>query len=216
MPRSVPMVQIVTDLASLPQGIRNHISQRMIERRISPEANRAYLMWRSSNPRAPFGEDWFKDFGSFILVGKGDKPLSVLKEGMRPHGRRLAKRRIMFKSALLQRTASDSEALYMALLDAIEPEDSDNIYSFNRKAVESISLKKLLFRAFESVSKSGVNITPEMLFKWVNSRKIIQNIAPGNKVLTIALATLFHCSIGDPLKYAFERAKEDSSKSGVL
>jgi hypothetical protein len=110
MPRSVPMVQINTDLANLPPGIMAHIKLRTEERKINPSDTVAFRHWCTSRPRVQQGEDWYKDFGSFILVGHDVNPKSVLSAGMRPYGRKLASESqgrgiSMFKTALLKSAA---------------------------------------------------------------------------------------------------------------
>ena len=41
--------------------------------------------WVKSEPIAPEG-DWYKDFGSFKLCGRGDYPKTFLIKGMKPYG----------------------------------------------------------------------------------------------------------------------------------
>jgi hypothetical protein len=44
--------------------------------------------WVAAAPDAPDG-DWYVDFGSFILCGRGELPKTVLAPGMAPRGEKL-------------------------------------------------------------------------------------------------------------------------------
>lgn len=70
---------------NLPQPLLEHILERVAERAISLEDLQALHSWVVTEPWAPDG-DWYKDFGSFILCGKGEYPKTVLKKGMKPFG----------------------------------------------------------------------------------------------------------------------------------
>jgi hypothetical protein len=41
--------------------------------------------WVRAGPVAPDG-DWYKDFGSFLLCGRGPLPKTVLEKGIEPFG----------------------------------------------------------------------------------------------------------------------------------
>ena len=53
----------------LPPALRDHLVERVRERKIAPEDLFALKLWRE-NPDAPDGA-WVKDFGSFKLCGEG-------------------------------------------------------------------------------------------------------------------------------------------------
>lgn len=57
----------------LPPALREHLTERVRERRIGAEDLYAPKLWRESGPDAPDGP-WFKDFGSFKLCGEGAAP----------------------------------------------------------------------------------------------------------------------------------------------
>jgi hypothetical protein len=46
---------------------------------------KALQAWIESNPELPDG-DWFKDFGSFKLAGRGNRPSTLLEKGMAAKG----------------------------------------------------------------------------------------------------------------------------------
>jgi hypothetical protein len=41
--------------------------------------------WVRKAPNGPDG-DWYKDFGSFLICGRGECPKTVLAKGMAPFG----------------------------------------------------------------------------------------------------------------------------------
>ncbi len=62
---------------SLPEGVRQHLVDRMYDRAISI-ANLNQLRLRiESKPEVPEG-DWYKDFGSFKICGRGSYPKTFL------------------------------------------------------------------------------------------------------------------------------------------
>jgi hypothetical protein len=58
---------------------------RVAERKITIQDLRRLQAWVGTNPVAPDG-DWYKDFGSFLLCGRGEFPKTVLLKGMKPFG----------------------------------------------------------------------------------------------------------------------------------
>ena len=71
--------------ADLPRPLWQHLLRRVEERRIPLSDLRRLQEWAASHPLAPDG-DWFKDFGSFKLCGRGEFPKTVLLKGMLPSG----------------------------------------------------------------------------------------------------------------------------------
>ncbi len=57
----------------LPPELRDHLFERLRERRISAEDLYRLKLWRESEPEAPDGP-WFKDFGTFKICGVGRFP----------------------------------------------------------------------------------------------------------------------------------------------
>jgi hypothetical protein len=72
--------------AKLPPGVRQHLIDRMHERRISIADLNLLRLWINSSPEVPEG-DWFKDFGSFKLCGHGSSPKTFLSRGQAAKGR---------------------------------------------------------------------------------------------------------------------------------
>jgi hypothetical protein len=81
--------QYLIRFQNLPKQIYDHIEKRIIQRKISPQDLAKWRYWASTNPAAPEG-DWYKDFGSFKLVGEGPYPKTVLSPEMKAWGTRLA------------------------------------------------------------------------------------------------------------------------------
>jgi hypothetical protein len=73
------------DWHSLPRDAKEHLTQRLRERKISVSDLKALEGWIQSNPELPEG-DWYKDFGSFKLAGRGNRPSTLLEKGMAARG----------------------------------------------------------------------------------------------------------------------------------
>ncbi len=73
---------------NLPPALREHLMERVRERRIRAEDLYQLRVWRETEPEAPDGP-WFKDFGSFKLCGEGMYPKTFLLRGQVARGRRL-------------------------------------------------------------------------------------------------------------------------------
>jgi hypothetical protein len=58
---------------NLPPALRNHLFDRLRERKISVNDLYKLKEWQESSPEAPDG-DWYKDFGSFKICGEGKYP----------------------------------------------------------------------------------------------------------------------------------------------
>lgn len=57
----------------LPPALRDHLFERLRERKITAEDLYQLKAWRESEPEAPDGP-WYKDFGSFKICGEGEYP----------------------------------------------------------------------------------------------------------------------------------------------
>ena len=73
---------------NLPASLRDHLFERLRERRISAEDLYRLKLWRESEPEAPDGL-WYKDFGSFKICGEGTLPKTFLLRGQAARGKRL-------------------------------------------------------------------------------------------------------------------------------
>jgi hypothetical protein len=72
----------------MPLGIREHLIQRMHDRKIGVEDLNRLRIWLESQPEVPDGP-WYKDFGSFKLCGEGMYPKTFLLPGQSASGIRL-------------------------------------------------------------------------------------------------------------------------------
>ena len=71
---------------NFPRAVRQHLIERMRDRSIGiPDLNQLRL-WVDSKPEVPEG-DWFKDFGSFKICGRGSFPKTFLLRGQVGKGR---------------------------------------------------------------------------------------------------------------------------------
>lgn len=73
---------------SLPPALRDHLFERLRERKIKVEDLYQLKLWRESEPEAP-GGPWYKDFGSFKICGEGRFPKTFLLAGQPAKGKRL-------------------------------------------------------------------------------------------------------------------------------
>jgi hypothetical protein len=65
---------------NFPAGIKSHLVTRMLEREITKVELTQLRLWVESNPELPTG-DWYKDFGSFKICGRGSLPKTFLLRG---------------------------------------------------------------------------------------------------------------------------------------
>jgi len=72
----------------LPAPLRDHLFERLRERKISADDLYQLKIWRESEPQAPDGL-WYKDFGSFKICGEGQCPKTFLLRGQPAKGVRL-------------------------------------------------------------------------------------------------------------------------------
>jgi hypothetical protein len=72
----------------LPAAVRDHLVERMHDRKISVEDLNQLRVWIEAKPIVP-EEHWYKDFGSFKLCGKGKFPKTFLLAGQAAKGQRL-------------------------------------------------------------------------------------------------------------------------------
>jgi len=65
---------------NLPPALRQHLFDRLEQRKITAEDLYKLKLWRESEPEAPDGP-WYKDFGSFKICGEGKFPKTFLMKG---------------------------------------------------------------------------------------------------------------------------------------
>ncbi len=73
----------------LPGAVRQHLIDRMRDRAISLSDLNQLRQWMGTNPEVPEG-DWYKDFGSFKLCGRGPLAKTFLLRGHVAKGEKLA------------------------------------------------------------------------------------------------------------------------------
>jgi hypothetical protein len=69
----------------LPTGVRDHLTERMSQRAITLADLNQLRLWIESGPEVPEG-DWYKDFGSFKIYGRGSNPKTFLLPGQAAKG----------------------------------------------------------------------------------------------------------------------------------
>ena len=72
----------------LPAAVREHIVNRMHDRKISLEDLNRLRIWIESKPVVPEGR-WYKNFGSFKLCGEGKYPKTFLLASQSATGEKL-------------------------------------------------------------------------------------------------------------------------------
>jgi len=70
---------------NLPAGVRRHLVDRMLDRSISVADLNRLRLWIETSPEVP-DADWYKDFGSFKICGRGPYPKTFLLRGQVPKG----------------------------------------------------------------------------------------------------------------------------------
>ena len=73
---------------NLPEGVRQHLIDRMRERAISIADLNQLRLWVDTKPEVPSG-DWFKDFGSSKICGQGSLAKTFLLRGQFAKGDKL-------------------------------------------------------------------------------------------------------------------------------
>ena len=65
---------------NLPEAVRNHLIDRLRDRAISIADLNQLRLWIDTNPEVP-EDDWYKDFGSFKICGRGALAKTFLLKG---------------------------------------------------------------------------------------------------------------------------------------
>ena len=74
---------------NLPAPLRDHLFDRLRERKIKADDLYLLKVWRESEPESPEGE-WYKDFGSFKICGEGPYPKTFLLHGQAARGEEIS------------------------------------------------------------------------------------------------------------------------------
>ena len=72
----------------LPEAVRQHLIERMHDRKIGLEDLNRLRIRMDTQPDVPEGP-WYKDFGSFKLCGEGKYPKTFLLAGQAAAGQKL-------------------------------------------------------------------------------------------------------------------------------
>ena len=72
----------------LPPALRDHLFERLRERKVTAADLYRLKEWRESEPDVPDGP-WYKDFGSFKICGEGRYPKTFLLRGQAAKGQEL-------------------------------------------------------------------------------------------------------------------------------
>jgi hypothetical protein len=72
----------------LPPALRDHLFERLRERKITADDLYQLKLWRESEPEAPDAL-WYKDFGSFKICGEGELPKTFLLRDQAAKGEKL-------------------------------------------------------------------------------------------------------------------------------
>jgi hypothetical protein len=70
---------------NFPLGVRRNLIDRMRDRDISLADLNQLRLWVDSNPEVPT-DDWYKDFGSLKICGRGSLPKTFLLRRQIPNG----------------------------------------------------------------------------------------------------------------------------------
>jgi hypothetical protein len=73
---------------NFPEGVRQHLIDRMRDRAISIADLNQLRLWMDTRPEVPAG-DWYKDFGSFKICGRGALAKTFLLRGQVATGEEL-------------------------------------------------------------------------------------------------------------------------------
>jgi hypothetical protein len=78
----------ISKWSELPLAVRDHLADRMRDRKIGVDDLNRLRLWIESAPQVPIGP-WYKDFGSFKLCGEGSYPKAFLLPGQAAKGQKL-------------------------------------------------------------------------------------------------------------------------------
>ncbi|MGA2353845.1 MAG: hypothetical protein ABSG02_05075 [Terriglobales bacterium] len=81
-------MQQIETWSRLPPAVRDHLIERMRDRKISADDLNRLRLWIESKPEVPLGR-WYKDFGSFKLCGEGKYPKTFLLASQVAEGQKL-------------------------------------------------------------------------------------------------------------------------------
>jgi hypothetical protein len=71
-----------------PQAVKQHLAERMRDRAITIADLNHLRLWIETGPEVP-EDDWYKDFGSFKICGRGSLAKTFLLRGQVARGEKL-------------------------------------------------------------------------------------------------------------------------------
>lgn len=74
---------------NFPEGVRQHLIDRMRDRAISIADLNLLRLWVETKPEVPEG-DWYKDFGSSKICGRGSLAKTFLLRGQVAKGEKVS------------------------------------------------------------------------------------------------------------------------------
>ncbi len=78
----------ISKWSEFPTAVRDHLVERMHDRKISLDDLNKLRLWIESQPQVPEGA-WYKDFDSFKPCGEGRFPKTFLLPGQTARGQEL-------------------------------------------------------------------------------------------------------------------------------
>ena len=73
---------------NFPEAVRQHLVDRMRDRAITISDLNQLRLWMDTSPEVPV-DDWYKDFGSFKICGRGALAKTFLLRGQAAKGEKL-------------------------------------------------------------------------------------------------------------------------------
>lgn len=73
---------------NFPEAVKQHLVERMRDRSISIADLNQLRLWTETQPEVPEGE-WYKDFGTFKICGRGSLAKTFLVRGQSAKGEKL-------------------------------------------------------------------------------------------------------------------------------
>ncbi|MBM3734619.1 MAG: hypothetical protein FJW39_02440 [Acidobacteria bacterium] len=74
--------------SKFPEAVKQHLVERMRDRSISIADLNQLRLWTETQPEVPEGE-WYKDFGTFKICGRGSLAKTFLVRGQAAKGEKL-------------------------------------------------------------------------------------------------------------------------------
>lgn len=137
---------------NLPPALRQHLFDRLEERKITAEDLYQLKLWRESEPDAPEGE-WYKDFGSFKICGEGKFPKTFLLKSQAARGKAL--------TSSTKRDAKDKqlEPGHLVVLTKLPPRFLDDLPRENRQAISDVVGKPIRLKKFDKDGRAELEVT---------------------------------------------------------